>query len=235
MRSGVAAKQDIGGYVLAGGRSSRMGRDKALLELAGHPLIAHAVAKLRRVAIDVHILAGAAPGHPALAAFAPLVFDRHPGCGPAAGIEAALAHSVHDWNLILPVDLPFLPGALLDWWTKNVTAKKDAAPVALFRLDCLPQPTLLLLRREVRPYLAAALARGDYKLYPILKEAARQLTPGGAGMPDELDIGEGSTPQPLDDLPRKVFQTRALWFANLNTPAEFAAAEEHCEALDMLP
>src|ERR1039457_2185492 len=87
----------ISGYVLAGGRSSRMGTDKALLQLAGKPLIAHAVAKLRRICADVHILGS----KPALAAFAPLVPDLHPNCGPVGGMEAALAHSTQDWSLIL--------------------------------------------------------------------------------------------------------------------------------------
>ena len=108
------AQLQVGGYVLAGGRSSRMGRDKALLELAGKPLIEHAVTKLRRVCAEVHILAGAEGEHAGLARYAPLVHDLHPGCGPISGIEAALTHTTHDWNLILAVDVPFLPTALLD-------------------------------------------------------------------------------------------------------------------------
>ncbi len=103
---------DVGGYVLAGGRSSRMGRDKALLELGGKPLALHAVTKLQRVCSDVHILSG----NMELAAYAPLVQDLHPGCGPIGGIEAALAHSYDEWNLFLPVDMPFFPSAFLSAW-----------------------------------------------------------------------------------------------------------------------
>src|ERR1700730_11691463 len=103
---------DIGGYVLAGGKSSRMGRDKALLELAGKPLVLHAVVKLRRVCRDVHILSN----RPQLEAYAPLVRDLHEGCGPLGGIEAALEHSQHDWNLFMPVDMPFLPSSFLFGW-----------------------------------------------------------------------------------------------------------------------
>ena len=95
---------DVGGYVLAGGKSSRMGRDKALLELAGKPLVLHAVVKLRRVCIDVSILGN----DPALDAYAPLVRDVHADCGPMGAMEAALLHSRYDWNLFLPVDMPFL-------------------------------------------------------------------------------------------------------------------------------
>ena len=76
----------VGGYVLAGGRSSRMGRDKALLELAGKPLVLHAVTKLRRVCAEVSVLSD----NPELARYAPLVRDLHAGCGPMGGIEAAL-------------------------------------------------------------------------------------------------------------------------------------------------
>ena len=79
---------DVGAYVLAGGKSSRMGRDKALLELAGKPLVRHAVTKLRRVCEDVHILSG----NMELAPYAPLVEDLHPGCGPIGGLEAAFEH-----------------------------------------------------------------------------------------------------------------------------------------------
>ena len=79
---------ELGGYVLAGGRSSRMGTDKALLLLAGKPLIAHAVVKLGRLCQDVRVLSA----NSALAPYAPLVPDLHPDCGPIGGIEVALTH-----------------------------------------------------------------------------------------------------------------------------------------------
>jgi len=64
--------EEVGGYILAGGKSSRMGRDKALLELAGKPLVQHAVKKLRRVCMDVRILSNSGE----LGAYAPIVADR---------------------------------------------------------------------------------------------------------------------------------------------------------------
>jgi molybdenum cofactor guanylyltransferase len=82
MVSPMTTPLHISGYVLAGGRSSRMGTDKSLLPLAGKSLIQHAVAKLLRVCADVHILGS----NPALAAYAPLVPDIHPNCGPIGGI-----------------------------------------------------------------------------------------------------------------------------------------------------
>ena len=92
----------MNGFVLAGGRSTRMGTDKALLHYAGRPLIAHAVDLLRPRELnptswecDLILLL-----------YAPVVEDLHPDCGPLGGIEAALASSSSDWNLFLPVDLP---------------------------------------------------------------------------------------------------------------------------------
>src|SRR5579864_7661258 len=129
----------VGGYVLAGGKSTRMGRDKALLELAGKPLLRHAVTKVRRVCMDVRVLGG----NPDFADYAPLVPDLHPNCGPLGGIEAALIHSVFEWNLFMPVDMPFFPSAfLLHWVRMTLTAEKWGAKLAMFTVDGVPQPTL---------------------------------------------------------------------------------------------
>ncbi|MGH9595325.1 MAG: molybdenum cofactor guanylyltransferase, partial [Edaphobacter sp.] len=67
----------VGGYVLAGGKSQRMGDDKALLELAGKPLVLHATTKLRRLCAEVNILSN----NSGLEQYAPLVRDVHEGCG----------------------------------------------------------------------------------------------------------------------------------------------------------
>lgn len=98
------------GFVLAGGRSSRMGRDKALLPYRGTVL-------LDWIARQVCEAAGSAVivGHPDRygALGWPLIADLRPDCGPLAGIESALAHSQSELNLIVACDLPGLAAPLL--------------------------------------------------------------------------------------------------------------------------
>ena len=202
----------ISGYILAGGRSTRMGTDKSLLPLASKPLIAHAVAKLSRVCADVHILSS----NQGLADYAPLVPDLHPNSGPVGGIEAALSHTTSDWNLILPVDVPFLPTAVLQTLT---SAAGDPIRVAMFRVDGRPQPAVCLLHRQIAPSIAAAVALEEFKLLSVLEAAANVLA---------LQHN-----QPLDQVLRvHPISGDTLWFTNLNTPQDFAAAEANSAALD---
>jgi molybdopterin-guanine dinucleotide biosynthesis protein A len=235
---------EVGGYVLAGGKSSRMGRDKAFLELAGKPLALHAVVKLRRVCRDVHILSN----NRELDAFAPLVLDLHEGCGPLSGLEAALEHSRHEWNLIMPVDMPFLPSAFLDRWVRLMLRRqKEGVRVAIFTVGGYPQPALCMLHQDVKPYLSRALQRGAFKLFPLFEAVGKELAveqglPPGKGFfnwPWRNDQGfsvtHGPVPQERESwwTPTEAQQKiRHLWFANLNTPEEFAEAERHLDALD---
>jgi molybdopterin-guanine dinucleotide biosynthesis protein A len=93
------------GFLLAGGRSSRMGRDKALLTLGGEPLIKIGLEKLRVVCSEVAIAGGTED----LARFGRMVPDGRLDCGPLGGIVSALEQSLFEWNLFLPVDTPFVP------------------------------------------------------------------------------------------------------------------------------
>jgi molybdopterin-guanine dinucleotide biosynthesis protein A len=234
--------EEVGGYVLAGGKSSRMGRDKALLELAGKPLIGHAVKKLRRVCMDVRVLSD----NPELAEYAPIVRDIHPGCGPMAGMEAALLHSIFEWNLFLAVDMPFLPSAFLSGWLRNwlpeEKSHRSGARVRMFTVDGHPQPGFSLVHKDVAPYLSAALEQGQYKLVPTLEAAGRELAVKQGLLPG---VGFWNVPmsgyRSTRGAGRKeewCYTTDAqqaakhLWFANLNMPGEFAEAEKHVDALD---
>jgi molybdenum cofactor guanylyltransferase len=206
----------IGGYVLAGGKSSRMGCDKASLELGGRPLIAWAVSKLRSLCADVRVLSGDAQ----LAEFAPLVEDLHTGCGPLGGIEAGLADSQFDWNLFVPVDVPFLPAALLEVWAEQCLARKaDGAKVCLMEAAGRVQPGICLLHTSVLPFVAAAIARGEFKLHAALQTAGQTL---GIGTACASDLGQMGGLQPADE---------ADWFANLNSPEDFAWAEKNLDLL----
>jgi len=93
------------GWVLVGGRSSRMGQDKALIEVEGRPLALRVADSLFLSCNTVSIV-----GDPARYATLglPVIPDNFPGQGPLAGIEAALRATSADWNLIAACDMPSL-------------------------------------------------------------------------------------------------------------------------------
>ena len=221
-----------------------MGRDKALMELAGKPLIRHAVKKLRRVCMDVRILSN----NEELGAFAPIVQDIRPGCGPMSGMEAGLRHSVFEWNLFMAVDMPFVPSVFIFrwlnvWLSEEKRALTNRRPrVRMFKVDGQPQPGFCLLHKDVAPFLTAAIEHGEYKLMPVLEAAGRELATRDGFLP-----GSGFYCVPFggfrstrgrglkeDWMYTTEAQQRALrlWFANLNTPEDFAEAERHVDALD---
>src|SRR5690242_15265976 len=91
------------GFVLAGGRSTRMGADKAFLRVGNATLIERAMAVIGAVCPDVSVV-----GDPAkFSSYARVVEDVYPGAGPLGGIHAALTNSSSDLNVVLAVDLPF--------------------------------------------------------------------------------------------------------------------------------
>ncbi len=225
----------LGGYVLAGGRSSRMGRDKALLTLAGKPLVEHAVKKLQRLCAKVSVLSG----NSELAAYGQLVPDNLASCGPLGGIEAALLDSEFAWNLILPVDMPFVPTRLLEDWIYSVLEERlGDVRVLMLSVDAQAYPTLLLIHRDVGPYLRADLELGRYKVLASLESAAVAIAAERRVKPehvfwrvqydDLISQGERNGDAVWKDETRGCFD----WFANLNTPEEFAEAERHGDALD---
>jgi molybdopterin-guanine dinucleotide biosynthesis protein A len=217
----------LSAYVLAGGRSSRMGTDKAVLQLAGKPLVEHAVDKLRRITPHVHILSS----NPILADYAPLLPDIHSNTGPIGGIEAALTYTTTDWNLFLPVDMPFLSTAFLRSWLDQTLTQPNARIHLIRTADNRPQPGLCLLHREICPHLAQSIVRGEYKLMQAFQTAAAEIATRTHLPPTTI---LSITPINHHSAPLSLHQQAAqhLWFTNLNTPDDLAQAEAHLEALD---
>lgn len=102
----MITKQKIG-VVLAGGRSTRMGRDKALLNWRGVSLIDHVCRVLREAGVDRVVVSGERPGYDCLPDLEP---DRGPGFA-VSGVLAALPESAS--ALVVPVDMPLLTAGLL--------------------------------------------------------------------------------------------------------------------------
>jgi molybdopterin-guanine dinucleotide biosynthesis protein A len=198
------------GFVLAGGRSTRMGQDKALVRLGGRPLLDLALEKLRAVPLAAARIAGA---RPELASYGAVIVDLHPGCGPLSGIEAALAASSQPLNAFLPVDTPLLPAQFLLWMLER--AQITGALATVPRINGWPQPLCAVYHRELLGPITAALLAGDYKVMPVISAAChpRQSM-------DVFDVEGVASAQPY------LFSFAALplyrWFHNCNTPEDMA-------------
>ena len=140
-------------YVFAGGRSTRMGRDKALLPWPDpdSPPLAKRIAAIAQTAAGTATLVGDPDlyGHLGF----PVIPDLHPGLGPLSGVEAALTRSDADWNLILACDLPNLTVEFL----VELVDRKAATVATTF-----DQPAICaVLPRGCLKDVRAAIAHGE--------------------------------------------------------------------------
>ena len=151
--------QNRAGFVLAGGKSTRMGADKVFLKVDGQTLLDRALVLASSVCGYVRIV-----GDPAK--FSTLetkaIGDIFPGCGPLAGIHAALAHSPCELNLMLAVDMPLVSASLLSFLF--AAADRGAALVTVPRINEQLQPLCAVYRREFAAKAEAALQAGSYKI-----------------------------------------------------------------------
>ena len=100
------------GFVLTGGRSSRMGRDKALLSIEGTLLVTRTAERVRAAAGSVTLI-GAPERYahlnlPAVADLVPATANAGEACGPIGGLYTALETTGADWNLLVACDMPGL-------------------------------------------------------------------------------------------------------------------------------
>ena len=190
----------IFGTILAGGQGRRMGgQDKALLPLAGRPLVAHVIDRLEP---QVERLSLSANGDPTrLARFGlPVLPDQATSQGPLSGLLAAL-----DWAAPLgathlvtaPTDAPFLPPDL----TPRLLLAGD---LALARSAGNDHPTFGLWPVTLRDDLRAFLASGEK---PRVRAFADAHHAARADFPDDGAFANLNTPE---DLAQAEARLRAL-------------------------
>lgn len=154
------------GFVLVGGRSARMGRDKALLPWRSRALVEHVAAKVAAAAGNVALV-----GNPqrykglGLECFA----DLRPGLGPLAGIETALAAKRGELNLIVACDMPGLETAWLRALLERAV-QSDVRCVAARDERGLIHPLCAVYRSSCLPAIASALDGGRLRLRDMLQE-----------------------------------------------------------------
>ncbi|MGA7157020.1 MAG: molybdenum cofactor guanylyltransferase [Acidobacteriaceae bacterium] len=196
-------KLPVHGFVLAGGKSSRMGVDKALLRFCGRPMVEIALEKLRGFCAEVGIAGNRAD----LGEFAPVVREERVDVGPAAGIEAGLKAAREEWVMFVPVDVPLVPEELLRRWVEMTLGMNGLSASNLyFDRD---QPAFCMLQRGCVERFSEALNGGERRLGMLLERASE-------GFRWVFD---------MDELYGDSVPGSERWFANVNTPEELAAAE----------
>lgn len=127
------------------------GRDKGLVSFLGQPLISHAIANLTSQVERIVISANRNLDRYAQLGL-PVTVDRDGGySGPLAGIARVLEEATTPYVLVVPCDMPFLPGTLASALMEALTVR--GGEVAVARGDGRLQPLCVLLKREVLPAL----------------------------------------------------------------------------------
>jgi molybdenum cofactor guanylyltransferase len=150
----------VNGFILAGGLSTRMGTDKALLDWHGHTVLDHMVALLRHATDDVQVVGR----------------DRHldhlPGLGPLSGIATALTITSTDNNLILALDLPLLTEDFLIYLREAAQYSKH--PMLACKIGSY-FPLCLGIRRTLLPEVQQRLAGGRLSVRSFIEDSDAEI------------------------------------------------------------
>jgi molybdenum cofactor guanylyltransferase len=189
------AEGKVEGFILAGGESSRMGRDKALLELDGAPLIVRA-ARLVESVVGAPTVVGYREEFRALGLRA--IADDAPGAGPLGGIATALRAARMPWSLIIACDLPYLSQAWLEFLTGRAMASK--ADVVIPMNERGAEPLCAVYNKRAEAGIREALARGTRKITDALASARIET---------------------IEPREWKAFDSEGVLFKNMNSPGDY--------------
>jgi molybdopterin-guanine dinucleotide biosynthesis protein A len=198
----------VRGYVLAGGGSTRFGRDKALVEFGEEPLLLRIVKLAQTSAAPVTVVANVEK-YRRLDPHLEILDDRWPGEGPLGGIITALQHSVtadpgYRWNLILSCDMPLLTHEWLEFLVDRARASPPEVQVLLPHSAHGPEPLCACYRTVAGDALKNVFDRGVRKVTEALKHVRTEV---------------------LDESVWKRFDSAGRLFWNMNTPDDFAEAQ----------
>lgn len=189
--------------IQAGGQSSRMGEDKALKPFLGRPLIERVIGRMSPIA-DEMIVTTNRPADYAFLKDVRLVSDLKPGRGALGGLYTAVASASHPLVAVVACDMPFASQMFFENGIRLMV--EEEADVVIAKSDEGYEPIHALYRRETcLPAIEAAIDADQWKViawFPQVK--VRTLSP------DEV----------------KALDPSGLCFWNVNTPEEFARAEQ---------
>lgn len=200
--------KDVSGFVAAGGRSSRMGTDKAWLQLAGRPMIEHVIKSLQAATTTVAILAD----NPEYAKLGFKVFkDSQTGIGPLEAIRTALQNSTTEHLVLVGCDLPFVTPEL---FKLLINVAEDYEVVVPMSYEGKLEPLCAIYGKTALKEVENLIASGERKISTLFDRVATRFVRF----------------EELRPLPASHF-----FFTNINTPADYEHAISEIKPEDMGP
>jgi molybdopterin-guanine dinucleotide biosynthesis protein A len=168
----VGGAVSTAGFVLAGGKSSRMGRDKALLPWHGRTLVEEVAERVFRAAGSVTLVGTRSRyGHLGL----PVLEDLVPGNGPLGGLFTALENTSADWNLLVACDMP---GITDDFLRGLIHAARSSDGLALVPNSTHGwEPLCAVYHRDLKRHVYSALIRKALKMQDFVANIAARPWP----------------------------------------------------------
>jgi molybdopterin-guanine dinucleotide biosynthesis protein A len=190
---------EIEGFILVGGKSSRMGTDKAQLRLGAQSFAEKIADGLASISQTIRVVGGTAGSE--LNRW-PVVPDVHAEWGALGGLHAALDACRSPWAAIVACDLPFVTGEL---FVRLARLRDNFAAVVPIQADGRPQPLCALYRTsDCLPCVEELIAAGERRPRRLLERVETRRVAFS-----ELADLEGAS----------------LFFTNVNTPEDYAAAK----------
>ena len=159
----MVVEYDISGFILAGGKSQRMGTNKALLLVQDESLLNRMIRLIRPFCKTVAI-SGQNDDYNGFNV--DVVPDLYPDCGPISGIVSSLSYSSTEWNLLVSVDVPFINAELIQHLITHIGQYDCIIPVHEGGIE----PLIGLYNRQIVSVIEEMINRGDYKLMRLLSK-----------------------------------------------------------------
>ena len=157
-------KKDITGIILAGGKSSRMGEDKAFLELKGKPFIEYSIEAVKPLVSEIMIVSN----NPDYDRFnLNRVDDIIQNSGPLAGIYSGLVNSKTDYNLVLSCDIPLITTEVLKLLINDVEPDIDVVQMVSYGK---PMPLIALYKKQCKTLFYKLLQNNERRLHMALSQ-----------------------------------------------------------------
>jgi len=189
----------ITSIVLAGGRSLRLGREKAFLEVKGQFLIERIIGRLQKLSEEIIIVSDEAHRYEGFEAT--VVSDVYPGKGSLGGIYSGLRKASNPYALVVACDMPFLNLPLVRYM-QTLAASYD---VVIPRIGQHTEALHAIYSRNCLPFMEEQLQKGDLKIIRFFPQVRVRYVEQ-----DEIEV----------------FDAQHLSFFNINTEADLEKARE---------